>query len=246
MLIHKLNKFLLLLAVIINSISCTDLVREKKLDKGNLFNYKKSGFSFLKNSIYTIDLPCYNVYTSFLNSNYLFIHDSSIYELTLDKNCDYSNKEKYISFNAFNNNLSKLDICDIKCFQVFSLKMAIGDTIKAGDYDFTILKGKFFDNKLNENVYYFESLRFGNDYKTSYFFSLKKGFIGIFANKWENNILLIAKPNGNIFNNYFQINSIHIKNDSTIIKNNIGFQNCLDTIFPTIDLNKVCVFEKEK
>jgi hypothetical protein len=152
--------------------------------KASIFPIISTRYRFKNYIIYKIgvsrDLTLYN---GLLNGGYFAVRKNTIYDIALDSACsdDYKNKDYIIDDTAdFAQKLKNVD-CDIIIRPLFSTNYSIGDTVSqiVKEYNYSILKTKFFDSSINDTIYIFENKTNINKY-SGFVFCYTKGIVGIY------------------------------------------------------------------
>ena len=189
------------------------------------------------------------MYYDFLSSGYLSVKNKKIYEIDIDSSC--SNDYKSGNY-LINQKLRHLDtlappfLCDIHFNEFCSTVVNVGDTIThiVKEFDWVILKTKFFDKMLQDTVYIFEKK--GNGRKSVGFsFTYKHGFVGLFAVFHKiDNVVEINNPVIAIRNAYGRIYEDSLKRYYPEAE--IMYLDSIKTEFIDIDLSLIKEFTKNE
>jgi hypothetical protein len=152
--------------------------------KTSIFPVISTRYRFKDYIIYKMGV-CRNLtlYNGLLNSGYFAVRKNIIYDIALDSACtdDYKNKN-YIIDNTedFAQKQKNID-CDIIIRPWFSTNYSIRDTVSSiiNEYNYCILKTKFFDSSINDTIYIFENKANINKYY-GFVFCYTKGILNIY------------------------------------------------------------------
>ncbi|GEM_PF-2515843 len=201
----KKNKNLIKIFVL---IGCTHIFTMCRNNESNKFFHQSSHsvlpivstqYFFKNYQIFMIPVTEPIKYKGFLNDGYFAMNDKIIYEVSLSINCKESYKQKNYEVEPQSRDISLTPkICDIYFYEFFSTQVKLYDTVSNinPEFDWTILKAKFYDFTLKDSIFIFEKKTNYNQY-IGFTFSLSEGFMGLYG--------IIKDKNGNIvtINNAF-------------------------------------------
>jgi hypothetical protein len=187
----------------------------------------------------------YLKYRGYLNEGFFFVKKNTIYGISLQNDCFIDYKTGNYSINnrddskENNHAKSKNIVCDILIRQYFSTNVRINDTISmlTSDFEWTILKAKFFDTAISDTVFIYERKTNMTDY-LGFSFSYSIGFMGLYKiqKDMNDNIVLLENAYGEIYED-----TLKTMYPKVLIKYAISF----NPIFKQVDLSTIKEFKKQ-
>ncbi len=222
----------------------------KKKDEHIFFNNQSSiipivptAYQYRGCTIFKIGIDSnYLRYRGYLNEGCFFLKQNTIYGISSQNDCvsDYKTGNYAINnrddVNDENHNKSKNITCDILIRRYFSTDVRIGDTISMlmPDFEWTILKEKFFDTSVNDSIFIYERKTNMNDY-LGFSFSYSIGFMGLYKiqKDMNSNIVLLENAYGKIYED--TLKTIYPK---AFVKYAVDF----NPVFKKLDLSNIKEF----
>jgi hypothetical protein len=187
----KIVIFIQISVIISLFYSCSNNQEQKLLfshekDTSNIFMIRSTGFNYQNKEIYSLFLPEYNLFNSFIKGNYLIVDGNKVSALSLGEECIESYKKKEYIYGV-DVDINKINPCDITAFLFADFSLNINDTIKVFKNHWILLKDKFPDKEiLNDTVYVFS--RKWNDNITNIVISPNIGILGVYNVYFNPNI----------------------------------------------------------
>ena len=150
-------------------------------NQNSILKILPTDYSYKDYSVFKIAVPSES-YRGFPNSGYFAVQNKAFYYLNIDERCSENYKNGQYTINKPQKSLeSEPNLCDIDFRFFFSTDAKTNDTIShiAKEWDWIILKSKFFDPIIKDTAYIFEKkIRFRSLYGFFVFlFTRVYGFI---------------------------------------------------------------------